>query len=96
MTELTNVPLTALLSPLRESLSHLRKSIDGATTSSGCDDTGAGLAAPGVPETARTALPFTRGAEPGAGVEGEMAGRGTATAVAEVFPFAPTTVQALF
>jgi hypothetical protein len=81
--------LTALLSPLRESLSHLRKSCDGGTGSSG-NDTGAGLVGPGA-GTVRAVLPFTRGAELG---DPEIEVEGAAAAAA-VFPFAPTTVHAL-
>lgn len=52
----------------------------------------------GVAEMGRTALPFTRGAEPSVAeieVEGVMVARGTATAPANVFPLEPTTVHGL-
>jgi len=93
-----HAPLTALFSPLRESLSHLRNSWDGGTGSLELEDTGAGFALVVAEIGRRTALPFARGPELGtlmAEVEGVTPGRGAPTAAAELFPFGPTTVHAL-
>lgn len=100
------VPLTALLRPLRESLSHLRNSWEGVVLAKDCssalDAEGEALMAAGTAGGRVAVAPFTRGGTKDAEMltaEAEVAraGRGVGVGTtAPVFPLGPTVVQVLF